>query len=115
MTPTSQTKYIYSVRSWCLILCWERIPCVRQCLSITPLIFCVTGFVSAKIQNVSIDLWKKILVRSSNKIVGLDLVPFSEIVVNHCCRSKNKRNYRSILLSSQNDQTGSVHLKRTEL
>jgi len=27
-------------------------------------------------------------VRSSNKIVGLDLTPFSEMVENHCCRRK---------------------------
>jgi len=33
---------------------------------------------------------KKILVRPSKKIVGLDLAPFSEMVVNHCCRSKKK-------------------------
>jgi len=36
------------------------------------------------------------------------LAPFSEMVVNHCCRTKNKRNYHNILLSGQNDQTGSV-------
>jgi len=26
-----------------------------------------------------------------NKIVGLDLAPFSEIVANHCCRSSKKK------------------------
>jgi len=50
----------------------------------------------------------KVLVRLSNKIVGLDLAPFSEMVENHCCRSKKNVNYRNIILSSQNDQTGSV-------
>jgi len=54
---------------------------------VTPVIFCVTGFVRAIKRNVSIDMWKKI-VRPSNKVVGLDLAPFSEMVVNHCCRSK---------------------------
>jgi len=57
---------------------------------------------------VSIDLWKNVLERPSNKIVGLGLAPFSEMVVNDCCRSKKKHNYHNILLSSQNDQTGSV-------
>ena len=70
--------------------------------------FCVTDFVSAMKQNVSIDLWKIFLVPPPNKIVGLDLAPFSGMVVNHCCRSKNRRNYHNILLSSQNDQAGSV-------
>jgi len=31
-----------------------------------------------------------------------------EIVENHCCRSKKNLNYHNILLSGQNDQTGSV-------
>ena len=53
-----------------------------------------------------IDLRKIFLVPAPNKIVGLDLVPFSEMVVNHCCRSKRRRDYHSILLSSQNDQAG---------
>jgi len=48
-------------------------------------------------QNVSIDLWKILFVRPSNKIVGLDLASFSEMVVNHCCRSKKRRNYHSAL------------------
>jgi len=48
------------------------------------------------------------LVWPPNKIVGLDLGPFSEMVVNHCCRSKKRCNYQSILLFSQNDQTGSI-------
>jgi len=60
---------------------------VRQCLSVTPMIFCVTGFVSAKKNNVSIHSWKIFLVQPSNKIVGLDLAPSSEMVVNHCCRN----------------------------
>jgi len=38
----------------------------------------------------SLDLLQKILVRLSNKIVGLDLAPFSEMVENHCCRSKKQ-------------------------
>jgi len=59
-------------------------------------------------QNVSIDLWKIFLVPPPKKIVGLDLAPFSEMVVNHCCRSKKRRNYHNILLSSQNYQGGSV-------
>ena len=46
--------------------------------------------VSATKQNVSIDLGEKILVRASNKIAGPDLAPFSEMVVNHCCKSKKK-------------------------
>jgi len=83
-------RIIYSVRAWCLILCWEMIPFDRQCLSVTPLIFCVTDFVSAIKQNVSIDL------RFSNKIVGLDLTPFSEMVENHCCRSKKNVSYHNI-------------------
>jgi len=33
-------------------------------------------------QNVSIDMWKNLLVRPAIKIVGLDLAPFSEMVVN---------------------------------
>jgi len=36
----------------------------------------------------SVDLWKIVLVPPRNNIVGLDLAPFSEMVVNHCCRSK---------------------------
>jgi len=52
--------------------------------------FCVTDFVSAIKQNVSIDLWKFFLVPPPNKILGMDLVPFSEMVVNHCCKSKKK-------------------------
>jgi len=44
----------------------------------------------------------------SNKMVGLDLAHFSEMLENHCCRSKKNLNYYKILLSSQNDQTGSV-------
>ena len=44
----------------------------------------------------------------SNKIVGLDLAPLSEMVATHRCRSKKNVNYHNILLSSQNDQTGSV-------
>jgi len=69
-------------------------------LSVTPLIFCVTDFVSAKKENVSIDLWHKILLRLSNRIVGLDLAPFSEMVENHCCRSTKNVNYHNILLST---------------
>jgi len=46
--------------------------------------------------------------RLSSKIVGLDLAPFSEMAEKHCCRSKKNLNYQNILLSSQNDQTGSV-------
>jgi len=49
----------------------------------------------------------KIFLRLSNKIVGLDLAPFSEMFENRCCRSKKNVNYH-ILLSSQNDQTESV-------
>jgi len=52
----------------------------------------------------------KIFVRLSNKIVGLNLAPFSEMVENHCCRSKKNVNYQYVLLSSQNDQTGFVVL-----
>ena len=48
------------------------------------------------------------LVRLCNKIVSLDLTPFSEMVENHCCRDNKNVNYHSGLLSSQNDQTGSV-------
>jgi len=47
-------------------------------------------------------------VRLSNKIVGLELAPFSEMVENRCCKSEKNVNYHSILVSSQNDQTGSV-------
>jgi len=50
----------------------------------------------------------KLFVRLSNKIVGLDLPPFSEMVENRCCISKKNLNYHNILLSSQNDQTRSV-------
>jgi len=50
----------------------------------------------------------KFFVRLSNKIVGLELAPFSEMVENHCCGSKKNVNYQNILLSSQNDQTWSV-------
>jgi len=46
--------------------------------------------------------------RLSNKIVGLDLAPFSEMVENHCWRNKKNVTYHNILLSSQNNQTGSV-------
>jgi len=38
----------------------------------------------------------------------LDLTPFSERVVNHALEVKKRRNYHSILLSSQDDQTGSA-------
>jgi len=38
-------------------------------------------------------------VRFSNKILGLDLAPFSEMVENHCCRSTKNVNYHNILLS----------------
>jgi len=41
-----------------------------------------------------------------NKIVGLDLARFNEMVENHCCRSKKNVNNHNILLSSQNDQPG---------
>jgi len=75
-------------------------------LSVTPLIHCVTDFVSRKKHNVSIDLRQKNLVRLSKKIVDLDLASFSEIVENCCCRSKKHVNYHNISLSSQNDQTG---------
>jgi len=40
-----------------MYLCWEKIPFVRQWLPVTLLIFCVTDFVSAIKQNVSIDMW----------------------------------------------------------
>jgi len=74
---------------------------------VTPLIFCVTDFVSA-IKNETCQLTcGKILVRLINRIVDLDLVPFNEMVENRCCRSKKHVNYH-IFLSSQNDQTGSV-------
>jgi len=33
-------------------------------------------------QNVQTDLWQNFFVRLSNKIVGLDLPPFSEMVEN---------------------------------
>jgi len=46
--------------------------------------------------------------RLSNKIVGQDLGPFSEMVENHCCTSKKNVNNHNILLFSQNNQTGSV-------
>jgi len=46
--------------------------------------------------------------RLSYKIIGLDLAPFIEMIENRCCRSKKNINYHNILLSSQNDQTGSV-------
>jgi len=46
-------------------------------------------------------------------MVGLDLAPFSEMVDNHCCRSQE--NYHSILVSSQNDQTGSVVVWRYKM
>jgi len=32
-------------------------------------------------------------VHLSNKIVGLDLAPFSAMVENHCCRSNVSREY----------------------
>jgi len=54
--PTSLAKYIL-YKSLVLDSCWERIPFDRQCLSVTPLLICVTDFVSAIKQNVSIDLW----------------------------------------------------------
>jgi len=44
----------------------------------------VTDFVSAIKQNVLIVLCQSFLVRLSNKIVGMDLSPFSEMVENHC-------------------------------
>jgi len=47
-------------------------------------------------------------VRLSNKIVGLDLAHFSEMVENHYSQSKKNVIHHIILLSSQNDQTGSV-------
>jgi len=65
-------------------------------LSVT--LLCVTDFVSAIKQNVSTDLWQNFLVRLSNKIVGLDLPPFSEMVVNHCCRRKTFATTTSYLL-----------------
>ena len=50
--------------------------------------------------------------RLSNKIAGLDLAPFNEMVEKHCCKYKKNINYHNeyliILLSSQNDQTRSV-------
>jgi len=46
----------------------------------------------------------------SSKIVGLYLAAFSEMVENYCCRSTKNVNCHNILLSSQNDQTGSVVL-----
>jgi len=52
--------------------------------------------------------------RLSNQIVGLDLVPFSEMVKTHCCRSRKNVNYHNILLSSENDQTGSVVIQRSK-
>jgi len=36
------------------------------------------------------------------------------MVENHCCRSKKNLNYHNTLLSSQNDQTGSVVVYRSE-
>jgi len=42
--------------------------------------FCVTDFVSAIKQIMSIDLWKIFLVRPSNKIAGPYFAPFSEVV-----------------------------------
>ena len=50
----------------------------------------------------------------SNKIVDLDLAPFNEMVENHYCRSKKNVNCHNILLSSQNDQTGSVVMERSK-
>jgi len=47
----------------------------------------------------SIDMWKNLFVRPAIKIVGLDLVPFSEMVENHCSRSKKNVNYHNILHS----------------
>jgi len=81
---------------------------VLSSLSVTPLIFCVTDFVSAIKQNVSIDLWQNFFVRLSNIIVGLDYTPFSKMFENNCCRSKKNFYYHNILLSSQNDKTGST-------
>ena len=65
-----------------LILCRERIPFDRQCLSVIHLTFCAAGFVSAMKQRVN---WfvGKVSVWLCNKIVGLDLAPFSEMVENH--------------------------------
>jgi len=45
-------------------------------------------------------------------LAGRYLAPFSEMVENHCCRSK--KNYHNISLSSQNDQTGSVVVHRSK-
>jgi len=50
-------------------------------LPLTPLIFCGTDFVSAIKPNVSIDLCQKFLMGLSNKIVGLDLAPFSKMAL----------------------------------
>jgi len=47
-------------------------------------------------------------VRFSNEIVDLNVAAFSEMVENHYCKSKKSVNYHNILLSGQNDQTGSV-------
>jgi len=44
----------------------------------------------------------------SSKIVSLDLASFSKMIENHCCRSKKKVDWHSILLSSQNDQSWSI-------
>jgi len=55
---------------------------------------------------------KIFLVRLSN--IGVDLASFSEMFENHCRRSKNNINCHNILLSSRNDQTGSVVVLRSK-
>jgi len=50
----------------------------------------------------------KLLVRLSKKIVDLYLAAFSEMVENRCCRNKKNFNYPNNLLSSHDDQTGSI-------
>ena len=50
---TSEGKYILC-KSLVSEFFWERIPFDGQCLSVTPLKFCVTVFVNAINQNVSI-------------------------------------------------------------
>jgi len=42
------------------------------------------------------------------KYVDLDLALLCKMLENHCCRSKKNVNYHKILLSNQNDQTGSA-------
>ena len=65
-------------------------------LSVTPLIFCVTDIVSA-IKNHQLTCGKKFLACLSNKIVDLDLAPFSEaeMVENHCYTSKKNLKYHN--------------------